>query len=40
VWTNTRYKMIYANMGHGNVIFTSPEQNHFFENALLWLGGQ
>lgn len=40
VWTNTRYKMIYANMGHGNVIFTSPDQNHFFENALLWLGGR
>jgi type 1 glutamine amidotransferase len=30
--------MIYTNMGHGNKIFTSPRQNLFFENALLWLG--
>jgi uncharacterized protein len=39
-WTNTKYKMIYTNMGHGNKIFTSQQQNQFFENALLWLGGQ
>jgi uncharacterized protein len=39
-WTNTRYRMIYTNMGHGNRIFDSPIQNRFFENALLWLGGQ
>ncbi|MGC2163642.1 MAG: ThuA domain-containing protein [Silvibacterium sp.] len=39
-WTNTKYKMIYTNMGHGNKIFTSPLQNLFFENALLWLGGR
>jgi type 1 glutamine amidotransferase len=39
-WTNTKYKMIYTNMGHGNKIFTSPQQNLFFENALLWLGGR
>ena len=37
-WTNTKYKMIYTNMGHGNKIFMSPQQNLFFENALLWLG--
>jgi type 1 glutamine amidotransferase len=37
-WTNTKYKMIYTNMGHGNKIFASPQQNLFFENALLWLG--
>lgn len=40
VWTNTKYRMIYANMGHGNKILTSPQQNKFFENALLWLGGR
>jgi len=40
VWTHTSYRMVYANMGHGNKIFTSPEQNRFFENALLWLGGR
>lgn len=39
-WTNTKYKMIYTNMGHGNKIFTSEVQNRFFENALLWLGGR
>lgn len=39
-WTNTKYRMIYANMGHGNRIFTNPQQNRFFENALLWLGGR
>lgn len=38
VWTNTRYQMIYINMGHGNQIFTSPVQNRLFENALLLLG--
>ena len=37
-WTNTKYKMIYTNMGHGDKILTSPVQNRFFENALLWLG--
>lgn len=40
VWTNTRYKMIYMNMGHGDKIFKSAEQNKLFENALLWLGGR
>lgn len=38
VWTNTRYRMIYMNMGHGNQIFSSPVQDRLFENALLWLG--
>jgi type 1 glutamine amidotransferase len=38
VWSNTHYRMIYMNMGHGDKIFTSPEQNALFENALLWLG--
>jgi type 1 glutamine amidotransferase len=36
-WTNTRYRMIYLNMGHGNKIFTDPQQNQLFEDALLWL---
>ena len=39
VWTNTKYKMIYINMGHGNT-FASPDQNFLFEDALLWLGQQ
>jgi uncharacterized protein len=37
VWTNTRYRMIYMNMGHGDKIFASETQNRLFENALLWL---
>jgi uncharacterized protein len=38
VWTNTRYRMIYMNMGHGDRIFTDQTQNRLFENAVLWLG--
>ena len=38
VWTNTRYRMIYMNMGHGDKIFASNVQNQLFENAILWLG--
>jgi uncharacterized protein len=40
VWTNTRYKMVYMNMGHGDRIFDSATQNLLFENTLLWLGGR
>lgn len=38
VWTNTRYKMLYANMGHGDKIFDSVAQNKLFDNAVNWLG--
>src|SRR5208283_4911679 len=38
VWTNTKYKMIYMNMGHGDKIFTSPIQNRLVENAVNWVG--
>jgi uncharacterized protein len=38
VWTNTAYRMIYMNMGHGDKIFASAEQNRLFEAAILWLG--
>lgn len=37
VWTNTRYRMIYMNMGHGDRIFSDEHQNRMFEDALLWL---
>ena len=37
VWTNTKYKMIYMNMGHGDQIFNSVTQNKMFEDAVLWL---
>ena len=38
VWTNTKYRMIYMNMGHGEKIFSAPVQNMLFSNAVLWLG--
>src|SRR5712671_3308987 len=38
IWTNTKYKMLYMNMGHGDKIFRSPIQNKLIENATLWLG--
>jgi len=38
VWTNTKYKMLYMNMGHGDKIFDSPVQNRLIENAVNWLG--
>jgi uncharacterized protein len=49
-WTNTRFKMIYINMGHNDIdyenktnktlssTFSSETQNQFLINALLWLG--
>ena len=38
VWTNTRYHMLYMNMGHGDQVFASPIQNQMMINAILWLG--
>mgnify|MGYP000855448756 CR=1 FL=1 len=40
VWTNTKYKMLYMNIGHGDKIFTSGVQNKLVENGILWLLGQ
>jgi type 1 glutamine amidotransferase len=37
VWSNTKYRMLYMNMGHGNKIFDSVEQNRLFDDALGWL---
>ena len=34
VGTNTKYRMIYMNMGHGDKIFSSAEQNCLFEDAI------
>lgn len=39
VWTNTKYKMLYMNMGHSNKIFSNEDQNKMITDALLWLGG-
>ncbi len=38
VWTNTKYRMIYMNMGHGDKIFDDAQQNRLFEDALSSLG--
>jgi hypothetical protein len=50
VWTNTKYKMIYVNMGHNDIDyghgntelsfqFANETQNRLILDALLWLGG-
>ena len=51
VWTNTKYKMIYMNMGHNDIDYdhkTDKElsftldnetEDKLIINALLWLGG-
>ena len=51
-WSNTKYKMIYVNMGHNDMdyenktnaqlssTFSSDIQNRFFINALFWLAGK
>lgn len=52
VWTNTRYRMIYFNMGHNDIdyehktnkelssTFQSEAQNRLILDGLLWLGGR
>ena len=40
VWTNTKYRMLYINMGHGPLVYGDPTQNKLFENAILWLGNK
>ena len=38
IWTNTKYKMLYLNMGHGDQVVSNPMQNRMFANAILWVG--
>jgi uncharacterized protein len=40
VWTNTKYRMLYLNMGHGDKIFISSTQNQLMEQAIDWLGSK
>lgn len=40
VWTNTRYRMIYLNMGHGGEGFIDATQNLLFTNAFRWVVSQ
>jgi len=37
VWTNTDYRMIYLNMGHGGGIFGDATQNKLIISALRWV---
>jgi formylglycine-generating enzyme required for sulfatase activity len=38
VWTNTRYNMVYINMGHGEFVMSDRFQNTLVSDALLWVG--
>jgi hypothetical protein len=52
VWTNTKYRMLYLNMGHNDIDyehgtnkelsfqFANETQNKLIIDALLWLGGK
>ena len=40
VWTNTKYRMIYQNMGHGDEEFIDATQNLLFVNAFRWVISQ
>jgi len=37
MWTNTRYRMLYMNMGHGDRIFASKVQNRLLKDAIRWV---
>lgn len=37
VWTNTKYRMVYMNMGHANQIFTDATQNRMIIAALRYV---
>ena len=37
VWTNTKYRMVYLNMGHGDEGFINATQNLLFVNAFRWV---
>ena len=38
VWTNTKYRMIYLNMGHGDLVMSDYLQNKMIADAVLWIG--
>jgi uncharacterized protein len=40
VWTNTKYRMLYMNMGHGDKVLSDSLQNKMFADGILWLGGR
>jgi type 1 glutamine amidotransferase len=36
-WTNTRYRMVYVNYGHGDRIYSAPPLPTMIDNILRWL---
>ena len=36
-WSNTRYRMVYFNYGHGDRIYSRPELPRMTDNAIRWL---
>jgi len=36
-WINTKYRMVYANYGHGDQIFSAPPLPTMIDNILRWL---
>ena len=36
-WINTRYRMVYANYGHGDQIYSTPILPAMIDNCLRWL---
>lgn len=40
VWTNTEYRMIYLNMGHGDNIFSDATQNKLIIDSFRWVVSQ
>ncbi len=38
VWTNTKFNMVYINMGHGDFVMSDKFQNQMLIDALLWVG--
>lgn len=40
VWTNTKYRMIYLNCGHGDEMFGDATQNLLYVNAFRWIAFQ
>lgn len=38
MWTNTKFNMVYINMGHGDLVMSDKFQNRMVSDALLWVG--
>jgi formylglycine-generating enzyme required for sulfatase activity len=38
VWTNTKFNMVYINMGHGDFVMSDKFQNQLVIDAVMWVG--